>query len=310
MTDSHWPAEAATRLDKFLASSRAPRLSRQGRDGARTRPRLPQRGGNGAERCRTHADAGRPGARLARSSRQRTEDRPPRPQRRSGHGVLRHGGDRREQTGRSSLRAARAERGRTVGLRRLEAYYRSHGKRKPFPVHRIESGHLGTGRLRQGFKRPAGAERPVPAAGAAARVPGPSSTDFRIRSRARGATISVWDRKALIQKQTHPRDPQGIEAASDYRVLEAFAEASLVEVRLQTGKRNQIRIQARLRGHTLVGERRYVFGPDSLRPIPFKRHALHARRLAFRHPGDGRELSFEAPLPADLAGLLDLLRDE
>ena len=113
----------------------------------------------------------------------------------------------------------------------------------------------------------------------------------------------VWDSKALIQKRTHPGDAQGKEAISHYRVIESLPDASLLEVRLETGKRNQIRIQARLRGHTLVGEQRYVFGPESLRPIAFPRQALHAYRLSFRHPADGRPLSFEAPLPADLAGL-------
>ena len=56
-------------------------------------------------------------------------------------------------------------------------------------------------------------------------------------------------------------------------------------MRLVTGKRNQIRIQARLRGHTLVGEQRYVYGPDRLRPIAFPRQALHAFRLAFAPSG-------------------------
>jgi 23S rRNA pseudouridine1911/1915/1917 synthase len=118
----------------------------------------------------------------------------------------------------------------------------------------------------------------------------------------------VWDRTALIQKRTHPRDPQGAEALCRYSVVEQFHDASLLEVRLETGKRNQIRIQARLRGHTLIGERRYVFGPEQLRPIPFARQALHAHRLAFRHPVDGRELKFEAPLPDDLRQLLARLR--
>jgi 23S rRNA pseudouridine1911/1915/1917 synthase len=117
----------------------------------------------------------------------------------------------------------------------------------------------------------------------------------------------VWDRKALIQKRTHPRDPQGAEALCSYSVVEQFRDASLLEVRLETGKRNQIRIQARLRGHTLVGERRYVFGPEQLRPIPFARQALHAHRLAFRHPVDGRELRFESPLPDDFRQLLERL---
>jgi 23S rRNA pseudouridine1911/1915/1917 synthase len=118
----------------------------------------------------------------------------------------------------------------------------------------------------------------------------------------------VWDERASIQKETHPNDPRGVDARCAYRMLETFAESSLIEVRLDTGKRNQIRIQARLRGHTLVGERRYVFGSDDRRIIPFARHALHAYRLAFRHPVDGRALQFEASIPPDLAGLLARLR--
>jgi len=118
----------------------------------------------------------------------------------------------------------------------------------------------------------------------------------------------VWDRRALIQKRTHPRDPQGAEAVCGYRVVEQFRDASLLEVRLQTGKRNQIRVQARLRGHTLVGERRYVYGPEVLRPIAFSRQALHASRLSFRHPIDGREMQLEAPLPDDFREVLAGLR--
>lgn len=118
----------------------------------------------------------------------------------------------------------------------------------------------------------------------------------------------VWDQRSLIQKETHGRDPRGKEAESEYRVVETFRDASLVEVRLVTGKRNQIRLQARLRGHTLVGEQRYVYGPDSLRTIEFPRQALHAHRLAFRHPLSGRPLRFEVPLPPDMAGLVARLR--
>jgi len=118
----------------------------------------------------------------------------------------------------------------------------------------------------------------------------------------------VWDERALIQKETHPQDPRAAEAECRYRMLESFAEASLIEVSLVTGKRNQIRIQARLRGHTLIGEQRYIYGPDALRSISFPRQALHARRLAFRHPADGRPLSFEAPLPDDFTDLLARLR--
>ena len=118
----------------------------------------------------------------------------------------------------------------------------------------------------------------------------------------------VWDLKALIQKETHPRDPRGKEAISHYRVVEPLDAASLIEVRLVTGKRNQIRIQARLRGHMLVGEQRYTYGPDTMRTITFPRQALHAFRLAFRHPDDDRALRFEAPMPDDLTALVARLR--
>lgn len=118
----------------------------------------------------------------------------------------------------------------------------------------------------------------------------------------------VWDRTSLIQKRTHPRDPQGADAVCRYRIVETLRDASLIEVQLETGKRNQIRIQARLRGHMLVGERRYVYGPETLRPIDFPRQALHAWRLAFRHPVDGRTLQFEAEPPDDFRQLLARLR--
>jgi 23S rRNA pseudouridine1911/1915/1917 synthase len=118
----------------------------------------------------------------------------------------------------------------------------------------------------------------------------------------------VWDERALVQKETHPRDPRGKDAVCRYRVLEDLGRVSVVEVSLVTGRRNQIRLQARLHGHMLVGERRYTFGPDSLRPIPFPRQALHAHRLVFAHPATGREMRFEAPLPEDMAGLIERCR--
>jgi 23S rRNA pseudouridine1911/1915/1917 synthase len=88
----------------------------------------------------------------------------------------------------------------------------------------------------------------------------------------------------------------------------AFKETSLIEVRLRTGKRNQIRLQAQLRGHPLVGEQRYTVEGDGRKEIPFKRQALHAWKLGFRHPTDGRALNFEAPLPIDMAKLIRRLR--
>jgi 23S rRNA pseudouridine1911/1915/1917 synthase len=189
----------------------------------------------------------------------------------------------------------------------LETHLRPHGKRRPLVVHRIDRDTSGlvvfakTLRAQEYLK--AQFRRREPERVYAAIVYGhPQPADGTWRDHL------VWDAKTLIQKQTAEGDPHGKEAVSRYRVLEKFSGASLVEVCLVTGKRNQIRLQARLRGHTLIGERRYVFGPESLRPIVFPRQALHAHRLSFRHPADDRLLHFEAALPADLAGLLARLR--
>jgi 23S rRNA pseudouridine1911/1915/1917 synthase len=189
----------------------------------------------------------------------------------------------------------------------LKVYLRQRGRRRPFVVHRIDRDTSGLvlfaksepahARLKEQFKRRE-PERVYLAI--VYGHPSPASGTWH--------DYLVWDANALIQKETHPRDPRGKEAISHYRVIETLDAAALVEVRLVTGKRNQIRIQARLRGHTLVGEQRYIYGPDTLRAIAFPRQALHAHRLSFRHPADDRAMRFEAPLPEDLVALVTRLR--
>lgn len=119
-----------------------------------------------------------------------------------------------------------------------------------------------------------------------------------------------WDRARLIQTRAHPRDPHAREAIARYRVLEQFKTAALVEVSLVTGRRNQIRVQAGLRGHPLVGERQYTFGA---RPAPpgeptVDRQALHAHRLSFKHPLTGARVRVTAPAPEDFARLIRAFR--
>ena len=192
-------------------------------------------------------------------------------------------------------------------LEQLERHLRSHRRRRPFTVHRIDRDTSGVVM----FAKHAAAQavlkaqflRHEPARVYTAVVyghPDPLSGTWRDHL--------AWDQRSLVQKQTHARDPRGREAISEYRVSERYADTSLIEVRLVTGKRNQIRIQARLRGHTLVGEQRYVSGPESLRPLDFPRQALHAARLTVTHPATGQVLTLEAPLPQDLRELIADLR--
>ncbi len=189
----------------------------------------------------------------------------------------------------------------------LKIYLSRRGRRRPFVVHRIDRDTSGLVlfaktepaqlMLKEQFKRHE-PERIYQAV--VYGHPSPASGTWHDHL--------VWDLKALIQKETSPRDPRGKEAISHYCVIEQLAGASLIEVALVTGKRNQIRIQARLRGHTLVGEVRYIYGPDELRPITFPRQALHARRLTFRHPADDRDMAFDLPLPDDISDLVARLR--
>ena len=151
----------------------------------------------------------------------------------------------------------------------LKIYLRQRARRRPFVVHRIDRDTSGLvlfakteaaqETLKEQFKRRQ-PERVYQAV--VYGLPSPPSGTWRDHL--------VWDVKALIQKETSPRDPRGKEAISHYRVLEPLAGASLIEVKLVTGKRNQIRIQARLRGHTLVGEIRYIYGPDELCRLRFR----------------------------------------
>ena len=189
----------------------------------------------------------------------------------------------------------------------IEDHLRSHGKRKPLVVHRIDRDTSGIvvfakdARTHAALKhqfRERSPERVYLAV--VYGHPTPESGTWRDHL--------VWDGRALIQKETHPNDPRAAEAISHYKVVETFDATSLIEVRLHTGKRNQIRIQARLRSHTLVGEVRYTYGPEELRPIAFKRQALHAWRLGFVHPAGDKPMKFEAPVPDDMKKLIAELR--
>lgn len=192
-------------------------------------------------------------------------------------------------------------------LDQLEAHLRSHGKRTPLVVHRIDRDTSGVVLFAKDKRTQAALKRQFRER-APERVylavvygrPSPPSGTWR--------NHLAWDTRALIQKETNAKDPGGVEAICRYALVEAFASTSLIEVSLTTGKRNQIRIQARLHGHTLVGEQRYTLGPDEVRPIPFKRQALHAWRLRFKHPADRREMRCEAPVPTDMKQLIARLR--
>ena len=99
----------------------------------------------------------------------------------------------------------------------------------------------------------------------------------------------------------------GRAARTRYRVLRRFTDpvtATYVECTLETGRTHQVRVHLAAIGHPVVGDDRYRGQRSSL---PAGRPLLHAHRLGFDHPVDGRAVSFESPPPADLETVLGLL---
>lgn len=105
-------------------------------------------------------------------------------------------------------------------------------------------------------------------------------------------------------------DERGKRAVTRYRVLEKLRGACLVAVELETGRTHQIRIHFAASGHRVLGDRIYRSPGAPPPPLEAERQMLHARRLGFPHPRDGRPLSFESPIPEDFARAVAALRRE
>jgi 23S rRNA pseudouridine1911/1915/1917 synthase len=111
----------------------------------------------------------------------------------------------------------------------------------------------------------------------------------------------------------------GRDAITHYRVREKFRAHTLVECRLETGRTHQIRVHMAYVRHPIVGDPLYggsfrlpkAATEDLVARLQgFKRQALHAEKLSFRHPASGEMVTVESPMPEDMQGLvLDLRND-
>jgi len=126
----------------------------------------------------------------------------------------------------------------------------------------------------------------------------------------REGTITSWltedDRTAMVYSS--PTDNGGQKAITHYQVVKEStlqsddtaltAEYSLVELNLETGRTNQIRVHMATIGHPVVGDRKYGHGNES---SPIDRLCLHARTLEFIHPMTEKKVRFEASTPKEFA---------
>ena len=102
--------------------------------------------------------------------------------------------------------------------------------------------------------------------------------------------------------------PEGRASVTWFRVSERFDGASLLEVRLETGRTHQIRTHLAAIGHPIVGDAAYGRDRSLARRLSLQRPFLHARRIAFAQPATGEPVVVESDLPADLVRALEEVR--
>ncbi|MBO5134168.1 MAG: RluA family pseudouridine synthase [Bacteroidaceae bacterium] len=114
-------------------------------------------------------------------------------------------------------------------------------------------------------------------------------------------SIESWlkDNKAYITYSS-PTDNGGKYALTHYKVLKSDGKRSLVELKLETGRKNQIRVHLQDIGTPVCGDMKYGNGDN-----PIGRLGLHAFRLNFYHPITGKQLTFETELPKQFINALE-----
>jgi 23S rRNA pseudouridine1911/1915/1917 synthase len=138
-----------------------------------------------------------------------------------------------------------------------------------------------------------------------------------------GTIVAHVGRHLRLRKlfEAYPEGDHGKEAITHYKVIERFGYVTLIECILETGRTHQIRVHMKHIGHPLFNDDFYggdkiVKGTVYTKYKQFvencfqicKRQALHARTLGFIHPGTGKEMFFEAPLPDDITLVIEKWR--
>jgi 23S rRNA pseudouridine1911/1915/1917 synthase len=100
---------------------------------------------------------------------------------------------------------------------------------------------------------------------------------------------------------------KGRHSVTHYSTLEAFVAATLLEIKLETGRTHQIRVHMAAIRHPCVGDPMYGADPVLAAKLGLERQWLHAVRLSFVHPTSGEAMQFESPYPPDLQHALDVV---
>ncbi|MFV0591257.1 MAG: RluA family pseudouridine synthase [Draconibacterium sp.] len=114
-----------------------------------------------------------------------------------------------------------------------------------------------------------------------------------------GTIVSYLFEDRVFRMHSSPNPKKGQKAITHYFVIEASAAFSLLEVKIETGRKNQIRVHMQELGHSIVGDKKY--GAVS---SPIRRLGLHAQKLMFVHPVTSEKLTFETKVPSVFLSLL------
>jgi 23S rRNA pseudouridine1911/1915/1917 synthase len=102
----------------------------------------------------------------------------------------------------------------------------------------------------------------------------------------------------------------GKDSVTHYDTIEAYRHATLLEIKLETGRTHQIRVHMSALHHPCAGDLMYGADPVLTQRLELSRQWLHAVRLAFNHPASGERVEFESPYPDDLQRALDIIAAE
>ncbi|MEX0773763.1 MAG: pseudouridine synthase [Balneolales bacterium] len=116
--------------------------------------------------------------------------------------------------------------------------------------------------------------------------------------------IDTGFRNIVVSK----KDEEGTAARLEYEVEEQYADTCLVRIRLDSGLKNQIRVQFAEIGNHMVGDQHYV-GKEADEPL-IDRQALHAAELGFIHPTKGEQVIYRSKMPDDMKELIKFYKDK
>jgi len=112
-------------------------------------------------------------------------------------------------------------------------------------------------------------------------------------------------REGFRQQLVTKKAPGAARAALTYSTVKRFQKATLIEVTLQSGLKNQIRAQFAAIGHPLIGERQYA---DASSEFPINHQALYASRLEFDHPMSKKRIVIKTDAPRDFVNVMQMLK--